>query len=108
VTAARSLLAHGTRLVLLSLGGDGMLAVTGDPVVLQAQLPEVLAGNPTGAGDAAVAAVACALARGVEDPAELLRVAVAWSAAAVLEPIAGTISPRHAEFASRVEIRPLE
>ncbi|KHK95739.1 ribokinase [Microbacterium mangrovi] len=108
VTAARSLLDGGTRLVVLSLGADGMMAVTPGPVVLHARLPEVLAGNPTGAGDAAVAALACALATGSDDPADLLRVAVAWSAAAVLEPVAGDISPRHAEFASRVVIRPLD
>lgn len=105
VAAARSLLGGGTGLVLVSLGGDGMLAVTSAPVVHHARLPEVLAGNPTGAGDAAVAAVACALARGVDDPDALLRTAVAWSAAAVLEPVAGSLSPRHAEFSERVVIR---
>lgn len=108
VDAARTLLAGGTRLVLVSLGADGMLAVTRDPVVRHARLPEVLAGNPTGAGDAAVAAVASALARGVDAVDDLLRVAVAWSAAAVLEPVAGAISPRHTEFVERVVIGSLD
>lgn len=106
LAAARSLLSDGTRLVLLSLGAEGMIAVPRDGDALHARLPEVLAGNPTGAGDAAVAAASVLLARGVDDPAELLRAAVAWSAAAVLEPLAGTISPRHAEFAERIVVRP--
>jgi len=107
VAAARTLLAHGTRLILLSLGANGMLAVTRDDDPLHARLPEVLAGNPTGAGDAAVAAASVLLAQGVEDPASLLRAAVAWSAAAVLEPIAGEISPAHVEFAERIDVVPL-
>ncbi|GAA4358159.1 1-phosphofructokinase family hexose kinase [Microbacterium rhizosphaerae] len=107
VAAARTLLEHGTRLVLLSLGAGGMLAVTADTEPLHARLPEVLAGNPTGAGDAAVAAASVLLACGVHDPASLLRAAVAWSAAAVLEPVAGEISPAHVEFAQRIDVFPL-
>jgi hypothetical protein len=107
VAAARTLLEHGTRLVLLSLGADGMLAVTPDAEPLHAHLPEVLAGNPTGAGDAAVAAASVLLAYGVDDTESLLRAAVAWSAAAVLEPVAGVISPIHVEFAERIDVLPL-
>lgn len=107
VAAARTLLEHGTRLVLLSLGAGGMLAVTADAEPLHARLPEVLAGNPTGAGDAAVAAASVLLACGVHDPESLLRAAVAWSAAAVLEPVAGEISPAHVEFAERIDVFPL-
>ncbi len=106
LAAARALLGGGTRLVLVSLGADGMLAVSADGAALHARLPEVLAGNPTGAGDAAVAAASVLLARGATAPEELLRAAVAWSAAAVLEPVAGAISPRHAEFAGRIVVRP--
>lgn len=106
LAAARSLLADGTRLVLLSLGTEGMLAVPLGAEPVHARLPEVLAGNPTGAGDAAVAAASVLLARGEDDPEALLRAAVAWSAAAVLEPLAGTISPRHAEFAERLVVGP--
>ncbi|MFV0375232.1 1-phosphofructokinase family hexose kinase [Microbacterium sp.] len=106
VAAARTLLRGGTRLVLASLGGDGMLAVPAHGPVLHCRPPEVLAGNPTGAGDAAVAAASVLLARGETDPAELLRAAVSWSAAAVLEPAAGTISPRHADFINRVTVTP--
>lgn len=66
--------------------------------VLAARLPEALAGNPTGAGDAAVAAVAVLLASGIGDPETLLRRAVAWSAAAVLMPLAGDIHPSWPEI----------
>ncbi|MBS1673788.1 MAG: 1-phosphofructokinase family hexose kinase [Actinobacteria bacterium] len=92
VAGACELLHRGARLVLLSRGADGMLAVTADEVV-RARLAEPLAGNPTGAGDAGVAAVAVLLAQGVTDPAVLLRRATAWSAAAVLMPLAGEIHP---------------
>ena len=70
--------------------------------MLHARLPEPLAGNATGAGDAAVAAAAAVLADGETDPERLLRRATAWSAAAVLMPLAGEISPTHPELAERV------
>ena len=93
VEGARSLLARGAELVLLSLGAEGMLAVTASDLV-HARLDEPLAGNPTGAGDAGVAACAVLYADGVRDPEQILRRATAWSAAAVLAPLAGDISPR--------------
>lgn len=92
VDGARSLIARGAELVLVSLGADGMLAVTASDLV-HARLPEPLAGNPTGAGDAAVAACAVLLAAGEHDAEQILRRATAWSAAAVLMPLAGEISP---------------
>lgn len=99
VAGARELLRRGAKLVLLSLGAEGMLAVSADGI-LQARLPEPLAGNPTGAGDAAVAAAASLLAvdRAL-DLESILRRATAWSAAAVLMPLAGEISPRHPQLA---------
>ncbi|MFB8188923.1 1-phosphofructokinase family hexose kinase [Microbacterium sp. NPDC055988] len=93
VEGARSLIARGAELVLLSLGADGMLAVTASDLV-HARLDEPLAGNPTGAGDAGVAACAVLYAAGERDPEQILRRATAWSAAAVLTPLAGDISPR--------------
>ncbi|WP_406247642.1 1-phosphofructokinase family hexose kinase [Microbacterium sp. M] len=94
---ARELLRRGAGLVLLSLGPEGLCAI-GDGASLQARLPEPLAGNPTGAGDAAVAAVACLLDAGIRDPETILRRAAAWSAAAVLMPLAGEISLRWREL----------
>ncbi|WP_226533496.1 1-phosphofructokinase family hexose kinase [Microbacterium paraoxydans] len=97
VAGARSLIARGTELVLLSLGAAGMLAVTASALV-HARLDAPLAGNPTGAGDAGVAACAVLYAEGVRDPEQILRRATAWSAAAVLTPLAGDISPRWTEL----------
>jgi 1-phosphofructokinase family hexose kinase len=103
VEGARSLIARGTELVLLSLGADGMLAVTASDLV-HARLDEPLAGNPTGAGDAGVAACAVLYADGVRDPEPILRRATAWSAAAVLTPLAGDISPRWTELEQQLRI----
>lgn len=133
VLAARALIERGASLVLLSLGSAGMVAVaSSDPrSYLSARLCSPLAGNPTGAGDAAVAAVAsclslpspfCASAGGyapklqasdalLTTPAgatisieAILRRATAWSAAAVLMPLAGEISPLHAELETQLII----
>ncbi len=62
---ARALLDLGARLVVVSLGADGLLAIGrhGAPVV-RADCPGSLHGNATGAGDAAVAAIAVSLAAG--------------------------------------------
>lgn len=102
VAGARALLDAGAGLVLVSLGADGMLAVTRDGEPLHARLPEPLSGNATGAGDAAVAAVASLLAAGNTDPATLLRRATAWSAAAVLAPLAGDLHPSYPELEARL------
>ncbi len=104
VAGARALIVLGAEWVVVTLGAEGMLVVcAGDPVtVLRARLPQALAGNATGAGDAAVAATAAALASGQTDPERVLRAATAWSAAAVLMPLAGEISPSHPELAERV------
>lgn len=97
IDGARELLRRGAGFVLVSLGADGLCAVSGEDV-LQARLPQPLAGNPTGAGDAAVAAAACLMDAGIHDTETILRRAAAWSAAAVLMPLAGEISPRWREL----------
>lgn len=120
---ARELLRRGAGLVLLSLGAEGMLAVgdvssrstrsmTGvggtEPSILRARLAEPLAGNPTGAGDAAVAAIATLLASGERSSESILRRATAWSAAAVLMPLAGEISPQHPQLADDLIVTAVE
>lgn len=102
VAAARTLMRLGAQRVLVSVGEEGMLAFSADVPgsYLQARLPAPLSGNPTGAGDAAVSAAAVALANGETDLREILRQATAWSAAAVLMPGAGEISPTYAELAN--------
>ncbi len=87
-----ALRARGARDLVVSAGADGMSWHRADGPALRAGLTEVLAGNPTGAGDACVAALAAGLAAGAP-PADTLRDAVAWSAAAVLQPVAGVVDP---------------
>lgn len=106
VLAARKLLSFGAKRVLVSVGEEGMLAFSADApgTWIQAKLPAPLSGNPTGAGDAAVSAAAVALAQGEESLREIVRQATAWSAAAVLMPGAGEISPSYAELAQQLII----
>ncbi|KRC49357.1 ribokinase [Leifsonia sp. Root227] len=102
VTGARLLLGRGAGLVIVSLGVDGMLAVGPSAEPIQVRLPEPLHGNATGAGDAAVAAVAGLLAAGVTDPETILRRATAWSAAAVLAPLAGELDASYPQLEDHV------
>ena len=85
--ASDELRAMGARAVVASSGPDGLQAVTPQGT-WRAAPPEPLAGNPTGAGDACVAALAAGTAAGAPWPA-ILRDAVALSAAAVPCPVAG-------------------
>lgn len=103
--AARRLAASGTGAVFASLDVEGMLAVLPDGRAWHAMLDGVLDGNPTGAGDAAVAALAQALCEGVPLEEQLAR-ATAWSAAAVLAPQAGSIGDPE-ELRARIRIRPI-
>ncbi|MCO1339778.1 hypothetical protein BJH93_12890 [Kocuria polaris] len=107
--AAVVLLDAGVRHVFVSCGEAGMrLYSAPDPgAVWVARLDAVLAGNPTGAGDAAVAAIATLLAAGHEDPRELVGRASAWAAAAVLMPGAGEIHPTHPQLLARTSIERL-
>lgn len=125
IAGARLLLTMGAGQVLVSLGAEGMISVTADAAapVLRARLATALRGNPTGAGDAAVAAAAATLADGGEghegrthgsgaatgldlgaSAMSVLCRATAWSAAAVLMPVAGEISDRHDELQSQLLI----
>lgn len=93
VTAGvEALRALGARDVVVSAGPDGLTWYAADGTAIHARLDAPLAGNPTGAGDAVVAALAAGLAGG--RPHDLvLRDAVAWSSAAVLQPVAGVVDP---------------
>jgi hypothetical protein len=102
--AARHLLDLGARMILVSAGPEGMYAFSAQApgTCWKARLPRPLTGNPTGAGDAAVAAAAAAFASGERNPEKILRTATAWSAAAVLMPAAGEISSLHTELAEHL------
>jgi tagatose 6-phosphate kinase len=86
---AADLLSRGAGAVVVSRGAEGLLAATpGQRWTVRP--PARLAGNPTGAGDACVAALAAGLATAADWPARLA-MAVALSASAVLRPLAGDV-----------------
>ncbi|MFD7920634.1 1-phosphofructokinase family hexose kinase [Streptomyces sp. NPDC059740] len=85
--AARQARRRGAHAVAASLGAEGMLLVTAEGA-WQAAPPVALSGNPTGAGDSAVAGLLSGLVEGVSWPARLVR-AVALSAATVRARSAG-------------------
>ncbi|MFF0725661.1 1-phosphofructokinase family hexose kinase [Streptomyces sp. NPDC004134] len=94
---------RGARAVVASLGADGLLAVTADGT-WRAAPPRHVPGNPTGAGDSAVAGLLSGLAEGLDWPARLAR-AVALSAATVAAPVAGEFDTAvYAETLPRTEI----
>ncbi|OUZ12001.1 hypothetical protein BHE97_03595 [Aeromicrobium sp. PE09-221] len=92
--------------VVVTLGADGMLASTGTQTWRVRPL-EVLSGNPTGAGDAAAAAIAAGLSEAQPWP-DILIQAVALSASAVNAPVAGEIDlDTYRSWQSRLEVEPL-
>ncbi|MFB7213557.1 1-phosphofructokinase family hexose kinase [Streptomyces sp. NPDC056255] len=87
IDASAELQARGARTVVTSGGPKGLHVVTED--TRHHVVPPVrLRGNPTGAGDACVAALAAGLLDGRPWP-DILYDAVALSAAAVAAPLAG-------------------
>ncbi|WP_188190989.1 1-phosphofructokinase family hexose kinase [Nonomuraea sp. SYSU D8015] len=82
---AQALRGQGAEAVVVSMGADGLLAVTGEGT-FRARMPYTIQGNPTGAGDALVAGLALGLA---QPWPERLRTAAALGAAAVAAPVAG-------------------
>ncbi len=88
VDGAAALRRAGAGTVVVTAGASGLTAVTEDSV-LHAVPPEPLSGNPTGAGDAASAALVVGMIDGLPWPARLVD-AAALSAAAVCAPLAGS------------------
>jgi tagatose 6-phosphate kinase len=89
VTAAAAALGRrGAKAVVASLGESGMIACTSGGS-WRAAPPTRIVGNPTGAGDAATAALIAGAVAGAPWP-DRLRDAVALAAAAVLQPTAGS------------------
>ncbi|MPY59918.1 1-phosphofructokinase [Streptomyces spongiae] len=85
--AARDARRRGAHAVVASLGAEGQLAHTAEGH-WRATPPRRLRGNPTGAGDSAVAGLLSGLVERLPWPERLAR-AVALSAATVLAPVAG-------------------
>jgi tagatose 6-phosphate kinase len=85
--ATRDARRRGAHAVVASLGAQGLLAHTPDGL-WRATPPRHVHGNPTGAGDSAVAGLLSGLVEHLPWPERLAR-AVALSAATVLAPVAG-------------------
>ncbi|RKS75492.1 tagatose 6-phosphate kinase [Motilibacter peucedani] len=102
--AGATALSQGAQRVVVSRGPQGLLAVDSTGT-WEARPPALQPVNPTGAGDAAVAALAVGLV--AEEPwPDVLRRAVAWSAAAVLHPAAGTVEASAVErLTAATEVR---
>jgi tagatose 6-phosphate kinase len=89
--AARELRAAGAQAVVVTLGADGLWAVTADGS-WQAVPSAQVRGNPTGAGDAVAAGLAHGLVLG-RPWEERLRHAAALGTASAAAPVAGEFSP---------------
>jgi len=90
VHASRRLLTDGAQSVVVSLGPRGLVGVL--PARTLLAVPPTQRGNPIGAGDAALAALADGHLAGRPWPARLRR-AAAMSAAAARQPVAGVVDP---------------
>ncbi|SDU44620.1 1-phosphofructokinase family hexose kinase [Jiangella alkaliphila] len=90
VEAAGRLLALGAGRVVVSQGADGLLGLTGDGDTWRVAAVPGVSGNPTGAGDATVAALVRGLVTGAPWP-DVLADAAALGAAAVLSAAAGEV-----------------
>ena len=90
--AATALRRRGAKAVVVSLGAAGMTAFAPEGS-WRAATPAPVVGNPTGSGDAAAAAIIAGAVAGAPWP-DRLRNAVALSAAAVLQPTAGSVDLR--------------
>ncbi|AZS86517.1 1-phosphofructokinase family hexose kinase [Streptomyces griseoviridis] len=101
--ATRDARGRGARTVVASLGTRGMLAVTPEGR-WRAVPPARVDGNPTGAGDSAVAGLLSGLVEGLSWPERLVR-AVALSTATVLAPAAGEFdADAYRELLGRVAV----
>ncbi|MGX2995480.1 1-phosphofructokinase family hexose kinase [Streptomyces sp. JNUCC 64] len=101
--ATRETRRRGAHAVIASLGPEGLLAVTPEGR-WRARPPGLVKGNPTGAGDSAVAGLLSALVTGEPWPVRLTR-AVALSAATVRAPVAGEFdAAAYTEYLGRVRV----
>ncbi|MFI8963996.1 1-phosphofructokinase family hexose kinase [Streptomyces sp. NPDC053493] len=101
--ATRDARRRGAHAVVTSLGPEGLLAATPEGL-WHASPPAPVRGNPTGAGDSAVAALLAGLTEDTDWPTRLTH-AVALSAATVLSPVAGEFdAPAYASLLPRVTV----
>jgi tagatose 6-phosphate kinase len=91
-SGAAALRDMGATAAVISMGVDGLVGLN-DEGAWRAAPPESIRGNPTGAGDAASAALAIGLVNGTPWPDRLVD-AAALSAATVAAPLAGSFDER--------------
>lgn len=104
---------RGATCVVASLGADGLIVAHRDGRRVRARMAQSVRGNATGAGDAVTAAIAVSLADDPDLSARgalevLARRAVAWGAAAVAMPQAGSLEPTLAGRTADVDITETE
>lgn len=95
VAAAGTLRDRGPEWVVVSLGGDGAIAV-GPGQVVRVRAPRVALVNPVGCGDVLVGGLASGLASGLALP-DALALGVRVSAAAAAHPETGRFDPAYAD-----------
>lgn len=97
---AKVLLDAGAKHVYANAGEAGLVhfAATTPGHWSSAKLPQPLIGNPTGAGDSVVAAIASGLHQQEDHNSVILPRAAAWSASAVLMPTAGELHASHPQL----------
>ncbi|MFF7779632.1 1-phosphofructokinase family hexose kinase [Streptomyces tanashiensis] len=101
--ATRDARRRGAHAVISSLGPEGLLAATPEGL-WRATPPAAVKGNPTGAGDSAVAGLLSGLVDEAPWPDRLIR-AVALSAATVLSPVAGEFdATAYEDLLTRVKV----
>ncbi|MFC3232159.1 1-phosphofructokinase family hexose kinase [Streptomyces nitrosporeus] len=104
--ATRDARRRGAHAVVASLGPDGLVAVTPDGT-WRAAPPAPVRGNPTGAGDSAVAGLLSGFVERLDWPGRLAR-ATALATATVLAPTAGEFDPAaYGELLPRVTVEQL-
>lgn len=103
---AAMLLAAGAQHVYASAGEDGLFHFSANNPGRweSARLAQPLVGNPTGAGDSVVAAIAVGLDRKEDHGTQILPRAAAWSASTVLMPTAGQLHASHEQLAQELII----
>jgi tagatose 6-phosphate kinase len=101
--ATRDARRRGAHTVVASLGAEGLLAVNAEGR-WRATPPRRIQGNPTGAGDSAVAGLLSGLVEHLPWPQRLAR-ALALSAATVVAPVAGEFDrPMYEELLEQIAV----
>ena len=106
LAASGTLVEAGAGSVLVSLGADGLVALTPDGA-FRVRVPAPVAGNPTGAGDALAAAVVRGLRRGDDWPSCLVDGAAVAAASVTVGQAGATDEALAAELRPTIQLEKL-